>query len=632
MRTRRVSHSVFRHLALVLGMAAITSACEVVEGPPGPAGKDGLNGADGGNGLDGKDGKDGKDGLNGETGATGAQGAPGLDGKDGDAGAPGKDGVDGLNGEAGAPGAQGLDGKDGLNGEAGAPGAPGLDGKDGLNGEAGAPGQDGEDGEDGEDGRDGRDAVGGGSTTPVLGTPQVLSISATGHDRFYGVTYDSEGNIFAVGHVSVGISSDDDHAFVLAKFLASGELDRTFGNDGIARVNVSVGTNREVARGVVVQSTGKIVIGGTADHDWTAPGLLSGDTDFAFARFNANGTLDTTFGASGVLKLDLNTALEGTNTSGNPALLAADSLWTIVLGLDDKIVAHGAQRAEGFLVDGVTPRSDADWVLVRLTPDGGLDSTFGDGDGKVTLDIGEAGASARSATVLPDGSIIGTGYLNSSVLGQSTQQPVIYKVSEAGVFDATFATGDVWAADGVWHDLAVTPPLRAEAYGAALQSDNKLVTMGYGPTPGTGTGSDWVSFRFTADGALDTTYGEDADGDLLPDGHTYIDPAGESDNGRFVMVLPDDRILGTGVGRATPAPGQTLESDAMVAILSPDGVPDTSFGPGGFQLYDVGGNGDHFWGGAVSPNGTRAAIVGIAGAETSGVNDDDSVLLILPIN
>ena len=55
----------------------------------------------------------------------------------------------------------------------------------------------------------------------------------------------------------------------------------------------------------------------------------------------------------------------------------------------------------------------------------------------------------------------------------------------------------------------------------------------------------------------------------------------------------------------------------MVAILTENGQPDTTFAPGGFELYDVGGTADHFWGAAVSPDQRYVAIVGIAGAETA---------------
>jgi hypothetical protein len=195
-------------------------------------------------------------------------------------------------------------------------------------------------------------------------------------------------------------------------------------------------------------------------------------------------------------------------------------------------------------------------------------------------------------------------------------------LDEDGEFDNTFAANDMWPAAGVWHDYAVPAPFRSEAYGAAVQSTGAFVTMGYGPTQEVAGGmgpTDWVSFRFSAAGVIDREYGVDGAG--------YVDPAGFGDNGRFVLVLPDDRILGVGVGRATAD-----ERDAMVAILTPDGDIDTSaLGGDGFELYDVGGDADHFWAAALSPNATHVAVVGIAGATTNGVNDDDAVLYYLPI-
>lgn len=455
--------------------------------------------------------------------------------------------------------------------------------------------------------------------------PSIVALSKSGHDRLYGVTYGADGNLYAVGQVADGVEATTDFSFAVAKFTPEGKLDASFGKDGVATKNVAVGgTVRENARGIVVQSTGKIVIAGAAEHDPKAEGLAAQDTDIALVRFESDGTLDKSFGKDGVVVLDLNSGIEGKDMMGMPAWQSGDSQWALALASDDRLIVHGSQRAEGKTAEG-EPRADADWALLRLTADGELDASFGD-KGKVTLDIAEAGASPRGVSVLADDSVIATGYLSSTALGEDTQQPVIYKVDAKGAFDAKFATKDAWTAPGVWHDFAVKPPLRAEAYGAALQGD-KLVTMGYGLSPKEGaTTTDWVSFRFTASGERDLSYGTD--------GATYIDADGYGDNGRFVLVLPDERVLGIGGGRLAPAEplamGTQPPTDGMIVMLKADGKPDESFAKGGFKLVDMGGN-DFFWAGAVSPDKKHAAIVGLAGGATMNVDDDDSALLLLSL-
>ena len=546
-----------------------------------------------------------------------------CEGPQGVAGPTGENGLDGTDGEDGVDGVDGEDGANGLEGDDGSNGIPGIAGLNGVDGVQGLPGL------SGQNGRDGVTPSGSSASTPILVAPGeagVVALSTAGHDRLFGVTFAPDGNILATGQISTDIDASADFSLLVAKFLPTGQLDRRFGNDGVLTKNVAVGgTNRELARGIVVQSTGNIVVAGAAEHDTRAAGLFAGDTDIVLLRITPAGFLDPSFGDEGVVRLDLSTAVEGVNNNGQPALLGADSQWALALGANDSLIVHGTQRAAGLQVDGVTPRSDSDWALLKLTAEGELDPSFST-DGKVTLDVGEANASARAVTVLPDGSIVGTGYTTSTALGISTQQPVLYKVAANGEFDATFATADAIATPGVWHDFAtdeLNPALRAEAYGAAVQGD-KFVTMGYGPTPTAGgTGTDWVSFRFTATGEQDLTYGVD--------GRAYLDAGGFGDNGRFVMTLPDDRILGVGVGRR--AASAQPERDAMVGILTADGLPDTSFAPAGFKLFDAGGDADHFWSGAIAPNDpSQVVIVGIAGGRTTATNDDDALLLFLPLD
>jgi uncharacterized delta-60 repeat protein len=159
----------------------------------------------------------------------------------------------------------------------------------------------------------------------------------------------------------------------------------------------------------------------------------------------------------------------------------------------------------------------------------------------------------------------------------------------------------------------------AEAYDVALQGTN-FVTAGYGTNGLPGESLDWLSLRVTANGMLDSTY--------ATNGAARIDMAGNNDNARSLIVLPDNRIVIVGGGR--PA---TDNADAMVAILTPEGQPDTTFGPfgqAGWKSWDLGGGSDFFWDVALSPDGKLAAAVGTKAVGMAPGNDDGA-LLLLPI-
>jgi uncharacterized delta-60 repeat protein len=415
--------------------------------------------------------------------------------------------------------------------------------------------------------------------------PTLVAVSATGHDRFFGVTYDKQGNLYATGVVADGTDSSTDYAMVVAKWDARGVLDKSFGQNGFARKNVAVGTGGEIARSIVVQSSGKIVILGTIEH---VGGADARDRDLALVRFEANGTVDATFGTAGVVTLDL--------SDGEPVGMSyvADSAWGLTAYPDDRLLVLGSQKRLG--------ATDSDFAVVRLTASGARDMAFGTG-GVFGLDIRNLSASPRTTTLLPDGSILATGYLNET----GVVKPVVFKLDSTGKLDPSFGTG------GIFNEpvLAVT----AEIYAAVLQGTS-IVTMGYGKNADKES-LDWLSMRITGDGKLDKTYGTD--------GVTRVDVAGFNDNARNLVSLPDGRLLGIGGGR----PVET-NVDAMLAVLSRDGKLDTNFNKKGYAMYDLGGAADFFWGVALSPDGKNIATVGVKGVGMDPGNDDAAVL-ILPV-
>jgi uncharacterized delta-60 repeat protein len=88
-----------------------------------------------------------------------------------------------------------------------------------------------------------------------------VALSETANDRFWSVTFDANNLAYGAGYIQEGT----DTWMAVARFKADGMLDTTFGTGGIAKVNVAAAGNIESARGVVIQSDGKVVIAGPAE-------------------------------------------------------------------------------------------------------------------------------------------------------------------------------------------------------------------------------------------------------------------------------------------------------------------------------------------------------------------------------
>jgi uncharacterized delta-60 repeat protein len=261
---------------------------------------------------------------------------------------------------------------------------------------------------------------------------------------------------------------------------------------------------------------------------------------------------------------------------------------------------HAIQR-------GLAQRTDSDFAVVRLTEDGTVDATFG-AAGKFTLDFGSpsANATAKGIRVLPNGSIIAGGYASSSITGNTTQ-PVLYKLTSAGVLDTAFAD------NGLFHTIVLN--VQAEIYNFDVHGNN-LVTGGYGRNAG--STNDWLSLRFDAiSGARDMTWGG------KPMGNVLVDPSGKmlGSNCRNAIALPGGKTLLLG----STGPSNMPSQDAVVAILDAAGVLDTTYGTG-VHVFPFGmgeGGNDQLWGGAVS--GNNVLVVGWKGSgatQTDQANDD----------
>lgn len=120
-----------------------------------------------------------------------------------------------------------------------------------------------------------------------------FNLGASLEDQATGVAIQSDGTIVLSGLAQVSATGDFD--FAAARLTSVGELDTSFSTDGKKSIAFNMGgSDNDVANGIVLQPDGKIVLFGHA---------LRGDpanTDFAVARLDTDGQLDTSFGTSGL--------------------------------------------------------------------------------------------------------------------------------------------------------------------------------------------------------------------------------------------------------------------------------------------------------------------------------------------
>jgi uncharacterized delta-60 repeat protein len=437
---------------------------------------------------------------------------------------------------------------------------------------------------------------GGGGQQFMVPDPFAVPVSPAGPDQLQSVTAGPNDTFLAAGFVAQAVGGP--RAVYVTKYTTTG-ADNTFGTMGVAVTPlVFVGGSDEID--ITTQSDGKILVSATVAN-LTNPN----DRDVAVIRLLDDGTIDATFGTAGIATINLNDAHDN-----GMMLVGMDTSRSITVDGDDNIFIHANSRALGTVMGG-GPRTDTDFTVVKLTPNGSVDATFGEG-GQFRLDIAQVNSTPRLIRTLPDGSVLASGYANTPDVGD-TVQAVVYKLTPEGDLDLGFATA------GLFHEPVLT--IQTEIYGFALHGTN-MVTAGYGRD--TGDTNDYVSMRFDVDtGVRDITWGG------TPNGAVLVDPSGMmlGSNARGAIGLPG----GGTIIHGSTGPSNMPEQDAVFVVLDENGALDTSYLTG-IHLFELGSNGnDQFWGGAVS--GNFVSIVGYKGGgmTQTDMNNDDSYGIVFEL-
>jgi uncharacterized delta-60 repeat protein len=306
--------------------------------------------------------------------------------------------------------------------------------------------------------------------------------------------------------------------FNVARYTASGELDRSFSGDGKQTTGVpgfSEASGYLQAEAVAVQRDGKVVVAGS---------VVTDGVKFAVARYLPDGRLDESFAGDGKRPISFD-ASAGIDAYGQAMILQPDG----------KIVVVGRTFGPGG--DGGRYYN---FVLARLNPNGSLDTSFS-GDGRRLVDVEGSWDSANDVVRQADGRIVVAG---GAELG-TNRRFVLARFLPSGRLDPTFSSDgkqytDVRAGGG-GDTGGMSSPGDDEAHGLGMQPDGKIVAVGgtyvarIGPTR---WNYDVALVRYKPSGALDPTFSSD--------GKQTTDFTGEYDAAQGLVVQPDGRIVVAG--------------------------------------------------------------------------------------
>ncbi|MFN0277184.1 MAG: hypothetical protein ACKVRN_01140 [Pyrinomonadaceae bacterium] len=331
-----------------------------------------------------------------------------------------------------------------------------------------------------------------------------------------------------------------------------GSLDPTFGKGGVVITRGENPNHLNAASAMAIQSDGKIVVVGD--------GYTGTTRDFAVVRYNTDGSLDSSFGGTGIVLTPV----------GN----SHDQALSVAIQADGKIVVAGGS-CNGV---GNCGNAGSSFAVVRYNPDGSLDTSF-NGTGMVTTPIGNSSNYPFSVALQTDGKIVAAGY----TLNGSNSDFALVRYNTNGSLDLSFSGGIVITPIGNSNDSATS---------VAVQADGKIVAAGR-TTNDTG-GSSFAVVRYTTFGQLDPSFG------------IVTTSFGNAYSGANALTIQwDGKIVAAGYSDNFPTPN--ANADFALIRLNSNGKLDASFGGTGKVIIPVGNSGDYARSVAIQADGSILA-------------------------
>jgi uncharacterized delta-60 repeat protein len=334
--------------------------------------------------------------------------------------------------------------------------------------------------------------------------------------------------------------------------LTAGALDTTFGGTGL--VTTQVGNHSTgcappgLSTDVAVQPADlKTVAVGSAAQYYNG----AWHTGLAVARYNTDGSLDATFGSGGLVYIHADSSAADTLVPRSYSVALQPDGKIVVAG--DTVVTYGYVKSKGT----TTPIQRDDILVVRLNPNGSLDSTFGN-NGQSIVDFAIGNNASCGLAIQANGDIVVAG----RVSGGPAQYPIlVVRLTPSGSVDHTFGP----------NGQGFTGKTTGSAWSMALDASGDILIGGNDTNPATGVTTQAV-LRYTPNGLPDSTFG--SNGEVFLNSTTRgVSGIGFQSTGQIV-VCGD-------MGSSTSSYYRT-----GIARLNANGSIDTSFGSGGY-LYDT---------------------------------------------
>lgn len=412
---------------------------------------------------------------------------------------------------------------------------------------------------------------------------------------------------------------------IFAQTLPFSSLDTSFGNGGMQIIPLPYPYKNPFPYNSAVQSDGKIL------SFFTAGSFVSNSYIYGgIVRYNADGSIDQTFGSNGFLFVNWDTAY---GTFGRPFAIAIQ----IVEG-EERIVAAG-------VAPPASSRGSKRLRVERYLSNGALDGTFGAGgttfvnagyalavavqpeDQKI-LTVGDGGQLVR---LNADGTLdtafgsVGIANLPTGMQGWALAVQSNGRIIAAGssaVKSATYLTVARFNTNGTLDDGTRTDSTKGDSFGTAgkttvdfykyfgrafdvkVDSGDRIIAVGGGRPVSSTASENMIIARLTPNGQLDQTFNNGS-------GKTTLDISGFQDDAKSVGLQPDGKIVVFG-----QSDDVNKNKNFAVARFNDDGSLDDAFGAGGIVTTDFSGLNDFCYSGVLQKDAgggvLRIAALGIA--------------------